>query len=168
VGETPALASPPRGGPCVSLQRMTSGPLRGRPSLSLPARERTWFRRLAKHRPLRLSPESVRGRTRGGLRRRDAAISPSVDRSSLKGEHRSPAGLPSQSFKKAIIWESQTKRGPMILGLLGVALGSTPTYRRDTGKIRCTTHVGDTPSIGGIHNSKFALRNSQLPPTTAP
>jgi len=40
----------------VSLQRMTCGPLRGRPSLSLPMRERTWFWRLAKHRPLRLSP----------------------------------------------------------------------------------------------------------------
>jgi len=30
----------------VSLQRMTYGPLRGRPSLSLPTRERTWFRRV--------------------------------------------------------------------------------------------------------------------------
>jgi len=50
---------------------MTDGPLQARPSLSLPMRERTWFRRLAKPGPLRLSPESFRGRTRGVFRREE-------------------------------------------------------------------------------------------------
>jgi len=69
-----------------------------RPSLSLPARERTCIRMLgetralrgrrpvpgwwAKPKPLRLSPESVRGRTRGVFWREEGAVKgsrPAID-----------------------------------------------------------------------------------------
>jgi len=55
---------------------------------------------------------------RGVLRRRDAAISPSVERLPwFVAEHRAPAGLP-PSFRNARTQESQTRRRPMIRGPL--------------------------------------------------
>jgi len=102
----------------VSLQRMTCGPLRGRGPGS-----GGW----AKHQPLRLSPSQ--GRKRGVFRRRDSAIPPPVDRSSVCGRtscfsrshtlslvsaHHYWSPIP--SFRNARTRESQNRRGPMIRG----------------------------------------------------
>jgi len=51
----------------VSPQRMTCGPLRARPSLSLPARERTWFQRFGETRAPASLPRKRSGETKRGL-----------------------------------------------------------------------------------------------------
>jgi len=107
---------------------MTCGPLRARPSLSLPWRERTWFQRFGETR----APASLpsQGRSRGVLRRRESAIALPVDRSSLKGRtscsgRSHPQSLVSSpSFRKARTEESQSRRGPRIRGPAGGEAGS--------------------------------------------
>jgi len=80
-------------GPCASLQRMTYGPLRARPLLSLPARERTCFRRL-RETPALASLRFV-GENNRGLATPGCCDSPHRGTDPrCAAEHRSPAGFP--------------------------------------------------------------------------
>jgi len=106
----------------VSLQRMTDGPLRRRPSLSLPERERTWFRRLSETPALASLPRKRSGETKRGL------PTPGVCESPIGGpilglrpniglrpvSPTNPSGK--HEHRKARTQESQNRRGPMIRG----------------------------------------------------
>jgi len=106
----------------VSLQRMTDGPLRRRPSLSLPERERTWFRRLSETPALASLPRKRSGETKRGLATPGVCDSPigapilglrpniglrPVSPTNPSGKH---------EHRKARTQESQNRRGPMIRG----------------------------------------------------
>jgi len=104
-------------GPCVSLQRMTCGPLQARPSLSLPMRERTWFRRLSETPALASLPlvgENKRGLPTPGFC--DFSIGGPIlaeGRTSCSGRSLS-----------TIVQESQNQCGPMIRSPAGDAAGA--------------------------------------------
>jgi len=63
-------------------------------------------------------------KTRGVLRRRDTAIFPSVDRSSLWRRTSFPGRSRAQSFRNARTQESQNRRGPVIRSSAGGDAGA--------------------------------------------
>jgi len=141
----------------VSLQRMTDGPLRRRPSLSLPERERTWFRRLSETRALASLPRKRSGETKRGLPTPGVCESPIGCAPRFAAEHRAPARLSHQSLRKARTQEStntgkhehrkartqgsQNRRGPMIRGPAEGEAGAWRAKPVPGGRSRCRSEL---------------------------